>query len=120
MCAGNGTRGLRPASDCRGYSLVMRAGSRSRVAPSRVTPRSLLFVTRVETIDTSPRHPPRAGFSMIPLARASGYSTLRHPSRVEVLHSVLLDALTRVRKPALAQPELCSLELELTSFSVSS
>ncbi|KAF3569921.1 hypothetical protein F2Q69_00060960 [Brassica cretica] len=73
----------------------MRAGSRSRVAPSRVTPRSLLFVTRVETIDTNPRYPPHAGFSMILLAHASGYSTPRHPSRVGVLHSVLLDALTR-------------------------
>ncbi|KAF2543086.1 hypothetical protein F2Q68_00032213 [Brassica cretica] len=77
MHAGTGTRGLRPASDCRGYSLVMRTGSRSRVAPSRVTPRSLLFVMRVETIDTNPRHPPRTGFSMILLARASGYSTPR-------------------------------------------
>ncbi|KAG2278035.1 hypothetical protein Bca52824_060590 [Brassica carinata] len=56
MRAGNGTRGLRPASDCRGYSLVMRAGSRSRVAPSR------LFVTRVETIDTNPRHLPALDF----------------------------------------------------------
>ncbi|KAF3557073.1 hypothetical protein F2Q69_00011605 [Brassica cretica] len=120
MRAGNGTRGLRPASDRRGCSLVMRAGSRSRMAPSRVTPRFLLFVTRVETIDTNPRHPPRAGFSMTLLARASGYSTPRDPSNVGVLHSVILDASTRVREPALAQPELCSLELELTSFFVSS
>ncbi|KAF3520592.1 hypothetical protein DY000_02064019 [Brassica cretica] len=91
MRAGNGTRGLRPASDCRGLSHVMRAGSRSRVAPSRVvpsraTPRFLLFVTRVETIDANPRHPPRAGFSMTLLARASGYSTPHDPSRVGALH----------------------------------
>ena len=120
MRAGNGTRGLRPASDCRGYSLVMRAGSRSRVAPSRVTPRSLLFVTRVETINTNPRHPPRTGFSMILWLVRAGTRPRVAPSRIGVLHSVPLDALTPVREPVLAQPELCLLELELTSFSDSS
>ncbi|KAF3565735.1 hypothetical protein DY000_02015219 [Brassica cretica] len=88
----------------------MRAGRCLRVASPRIGPSSSLLPTRVcDPASLNPREIVDASFLSV-RAGNGVWSSLLAP----------LDASTRVRVPALVQPEFCSLELELTSFSISS